>query len=454
MAMIEKVYLVTDLGPGDGGKGGVVHKIANTFQASVVLKFGGGQGSHGVVSDAGEKFAFSHWGCGTLEGIPSVITPQFVTIPHAILMEGRALEKMGINDPCAMLKIDPQAICATVFHQFASQIKELFRKDKPRGTIGTGAGEAYRLSQKSDDLTIRMCELNNPDVVKIKLQNIAQFYRSSFSEMFMKQVLRKTESEAESDFLEEDADTALNLFEALNDERWINWSLEQYTELMKTSMELVRLDEVMQRFDGIAVAECSHGVLTDAECGFKPHVSAIRTLPEFAISVLREHGFSGKMVCLGATRAYAIRHGAGPLPTADDALRQRLLPNSHKQVNRWQGEVRVGALDFNLLRYAIQACGGAGAFDGLCITCFDQIMKDGVWQFCDEYENSDSLTDCEHFTQTIINESLVPKITAIDCSKMSKQEMIDKCCQLCYQQLQVPVRLIALGPSDQDKILI
>ena len=175
--MIEKVYLVTDLGPGDGGKGGIVHKLANTFHASVVLKFGGGQGSHGVVSDGGEEFAFSHWGCGTLEAIPTMITPSFTVIPHAILNEGVALKRLGINNPYTLLSADPRALCATPFHQIASQLHELSRKDRPRGTVGTGAGEAYRLKQKfGEQLSLTMGDLNNPGLVRQKLIAIIEYY--------------------------------------------------------------------------------------------------------------------------------------------------------------------------------------------------------------------------------------------------------------------------------------
>ena len=85
--MIDKLYLVCDLGPGDGGKGGVVHKLTETLRPALILKCGGGQGSHGVFTDGGERFSFSHWGCGTFSGVPTYITPRFTVIPHALLNE-------------------------------------------------------------------------------------------------------------------------------------------------------------------------------------------------------------------------------------------------------------------------------------------------------------------------------------------------------------------------------
>lgn len=447
--MIEKIYLVTDLGPGDGGKGGVVHKLANIFHADVILKFGGGQGSHGIVTDGGEKFPFSHWGCGTLEAIPTAIAPSFIAIPHAILNEGQALQRMGLNNPYALLSIDPCTLCATPFHKIASQLSELYRKDAPRGTVGTGAGEAYRLERKfSGGLSLRVRDLGNAAKVRQVLEKIISYYQNKFANLSLAK-----------DFLTADQDAANELLDLLHDPRYVEWTLEQYARLMSCGITLRMFDEILQQCSGIAIAECSHGVLTDAEYGFKPHVSAIRTLPQFPLETLSNAGYTGKVVRLGVTRAYAIRHGAGPLPTADSELRGRLLPGSHKDTNRWQGEVRVGAVDFKLLRHAINLCGGSTAFDGICVTCFDQILKDNVWEICDSYTAecpicNDAICDClncKNLLSCIKDERINPNITTIH---NSQHEMMQKCCEVFYQQLGVPVRLISLGPSDQDKILL
>ncbi len=444
--MISKIYLVTDLGPGDGGKGGIVHKLANTFHASVVLKFGGGQGSHGVVSDGGEEFAFSHWGCGTLEAIPTMITPKFTVIPHAILNEGAMLRRLGIDNPYILLSVDPRALCATPFHGLASQLYELARKDKPRGTVGTGAGEAYRLEQKFNGrLSLRMSDLKHPAFVRERLHDTIEYYQHQFEKLAI-----------ERDFLPEDQEQAAELLDLLADPEYPEWTISQYRELVATGLKVITLEEALRDYDGIAVAECSHGVLTDAECGFKPHVSAIRTLPLFAIDTLTGAGFTGKIVRLGITRAYAIRHGAGPLPTADDELRQRLLPHSHKDTNRWQGEVRVGAVDFNLLRYAVSACGGAANFDGLCVTCADQVLADGIWQYCDSYDSSGKAI-CpvgEELREMVMTNEVVPNITTIDCHEYTQQNLIEKLREVFGQQLGIPVRMVALGRGDRDKVLL
>ena len=47
---MDKVYVVTDFGPGDGGKGGIVHALScmQDDEVNLIIKRGGAQGSHGV----------------------------------------------------------------------------------------------------------------------------------------------------------------------------------------------------------------------------------------------------------------------------------------------------------------------------------------------------------------------------------------------------------------------
>lgn len=439
--MIDKIYLVTDLGPGDGGKGGVVHKIANTMNSSAVLKFGAGQGSHGVATATGEKFNFSHWGCGTLEGIPTFITSRFVVIPHAILNEGDDLRHRGLNDPYKMLSVSPLCICATPYHRLASRIKELLRKDNPRGTIGTGAGEAYRMHLKHGNLLtivrpVQMRDvMSGGDGLKEKLQNTVDYYRRLFG------------SYRETDFLPEDCALAEDLFSQLFDDSLLEWTLLTYAQLAETSLQLQTLPQFLDSHVGNAVAECSHGVLTDSKKGFAPHTSAIRTLPQLVQRDLRFAGFTGQIVRLGVTRAYAIRHGAGPLPTANDRLSERLLPGSYKEENRWQGKVRVGALDFVLLNYAIKCCGGTEAFDGLCVTWADQIQATGKWQFCVEYQNFSS-----EFTSESLNQ-VIPQVITVNVTDLSQDKFSELLREAFLKNVGIPVRMISFGPDDQNKFL-
>lgn len=459
--MATKVYVVTDLGPGDGGKGGVVHKISTMMQAHTVVKVGGAQGSHGVCTSAGERFAFSQWGCGTFEGIRTHLSARMVITPEGLLNEADALWHVcGVNDPFALLTVDEGALCATPYHRIASCLREMARGNDPRGTIGTGVGEAYRSAQRLPELVIRARDLGRP---RLRDQLAAA----------REQVILDLAPVIQGEFLPDDRAEADKEVELLYDDGLLDFIVRRCQEVSQRA-DIVDGDylgrEILAR-DGAVVVESSHGVLTDCYCGFHPHTSALRTLPRFTHEMLRSAGHDGRIVNLGVTRAYQIRHGAGPMPTDDPALAGNLLPGSHKVTNRYQGAVRVGPLDLVLLRYALAACDGPTAFDGLAVTWFDQIQANGAWLLCDSYRGTDNPTfftpsgglavrqgvDAAQLAfQQALGRQLfrcTPEIQTLGLSPgASQDELYAFCAGVLQEKLGVPVRMVSFGPTERDKV--
>ena len=457
---VKKVYTVTDLGPGDGGKGGVVHKITTMTRAHTVVKVGGAQGSHGVCTSRGERFAFSQWGCGTFEGVRTYLSPRMVASPVGLLNEASALRyEHGIHDPFSMLTVDRDVLCATPYHGIASRLKEMARGKNPRGTIGTGVGEAYRYSERHPGLTIRVRDLSRLDI-RDRLVAIREQVRRDTTSMI-------------PEFLPHDLHQVKLEVGRLYDDDFLSYCAEQFKEVSRqaTIVDREYLEREILSRDGVVVVESSHGVLTDRYRGFHPHTSAIRTLPRFAKAMLREAGYGGETVSIGVFRAYAIRHGAGPLPTADPAMAESLLPGSHKEENRYQGKVRVGPLDLVLLRYAIEACGGSEAFNGLAVTWFDQIMANKRWDLCDRYANAENPEyftekgalnvkggeDEEHleYQERLGKQVLASKpiVTTLEIpSEAGRDELYSLCANVLNGALGVPVRMVSFGPTEQDKV--
>lgn len=462
--MTHKVYVVTDLGPGDGGKGTVVHKVATVMAAHTIIKEGGGQGQHGVTNSRGERCAFSHWGCGTLEGIRTHISSRMVISPVGIFYEGNRLRfEHGLHNADDLLTIDERALCATQYHGIASRLKEMARGANPRGTIGTGIGEAYRDAQKYPNLIIRAGDLKRPDI-KERLAAAREQIRRDLGET------------VKAYFSPEDREEAASEIDLLSDDEFLELAAERFGEVARRA-RIVDSDylrrEVLAK-EGVAVVESSHGVLTDHYHGFYPHVSAIRTLPCFRQAMLREAGFDGQIVNIGVRRAYEIRHGAGPMPTEDPAMAGNLLPGSHKVENRYQGKVRVGPLDLVLLRYAIEVCGGPGAFDGLAITWFDQIQKNGIWHLNDGYQDYRMPDNRPYFSpsgdikvrrghddrqleyQEALGERLkkcVPRGLTYEIPPGATcEELFALCAGVLQEKTGVPVRLVSFGPTELDKV--
>ncbi len=455
--MTHTLYVVTDLGPGDGGKGGVVHKLATLPAVHTVIKWGGAQGSHGTRTSTGRSFAFSQWGCGSFDGIPTHISDQMVVSPEGLLNECVALAKAGVPHPVKLLTIDEDALCATDYHRIASRLKELARGNNPRGTIGTGVGEAYRDLTRHPDHAIFVRDLRAPDL-RDKLAAVRDQVRAELATVLM------------GTFLADDEDELTQEVSLLYDDEFFEFVVGRYAEanqMFRIVGHEYLAEEILPQ-PGEAVVETSHGILTDNVYGFDPHTSAIRTLPSFKQRAFEEAGYDGEVVNLGVTRAYAIRHGAGPLPTNDPNMAEQLLPGSNKDANRYQGKVRVGPMDFVLLRYAIAVCGGPEAFDGLAITWFDQVQSNGAWHLCREYSGADDpdlfispseirlVPEPSQERQQALTRQLFNcrgNISTFDIDPAaSPEELFALCADVVEEELAVPVRMLSFGPTELEKL--
>jgi len=274
------------------------------------------------------------------------------------------------------------------------------------------------------------------------------------------------------EFLPDDRDYATKEIELLEDDDFLALVARRYREAslrIKTVGSGFLGREILSK-DGVVVVESSHGVLTDCVNGFCPHTSALRTLPCFTHAMLKDAGYNGQIVNLGVTRAYAIRHGAGPMPTDDPTMYESLLPGSHKDCNRYQGKARVGPLDLVLLKYAIEACGGPKAFDGLAVTWFDQVQTNGVWHLCNRYcnandqnfftpsgaikvvagEDDEKLKHQEALGKQLM--SCIPELTTQNVSLVEREKLYSLCANILQEGLGVPVRVVSFGSTERDKV--
>ncbi len=458
---MKKTYIVTDLGPGDGGKGGVVHRLAQLPGVHTIIKVGGAQGSHGVRNSSGQSFAFSQFGCGTLEGVRTHISSRFVCDPLTLLREAQALRfEAGVHNPFSLLTVDARSLCNIPYYGIASRLKELALRDAPRGTVGTGVGQTVRIAALRPDLALHARDLRDASVYQEKIAAVREFVRTDLAP------LRGHE------FLPADAAMVAREWALLDDPGFLTWTFEQFATAAK-ALTITNDDyfsSVVLATSGLTVVESSHGILTDAYTGFHPHTSALRTLPQFADGMLRTAGFDGDIVHIGVHRAYQVRHGAGPMPTHQPEHIHDLLPGSHKDDNRYQGQSRVGALDTVALRYAMAACGPY--VHALAITWFDQVARFGRWDIATAYRGGDSNYCTEDGRlrlrvgddaaqlayldgMTAMLARCVPDIISyqLPTEQTTPDAKFDYVAATLAEHLSVPVRMVSLGPTERDKVL-
>jgi adenylosuccinate synthase len=143
---------------------------------------------------------------------------------------------------------------------------------------------------------------------------------------------------------------------------------------------------------------------------------------------------------LGVTRAYATRHGAGPLPTHDPVMTAR-LSDPGNPANAWQDSLRAGPLDLVLLAYAARS----GRIDGIVVNGLDHLP--GRFRVCRAYrdpaplETPRCLREQERLTRILEAAQPVYEETTEDGLLGMLEEI-------------APVRMVGRGPSSADRTLI
>ncbi|GHH46904.1 adenylosuccinate synthetase [Lentzea cavernae] len=334
--------IVVGLGFGDEGKGATVDALCGDGTVSAVVRFNGGaQAAHNVVVD-GRHHTFSQFGSGTLAGVPTWLSRHVLVEPIALATESRELEALGVDNPLSLMSIDAQALLTTPFHVAANRARERARGGDRHGSCGKGIGETvwYGLLSGAAE----------GDVVEDQMVLGAPGPAPTVGDCLDPRALR------------EKLDALARFYEPLIG---AGPSVDELVMLYSSFADAVRITQGHEGlFDaGRVVFEGAQGVLLDETYGFHPHTTWSTVVPRNARELLQ--GRPARV--LGVTRTYQTRHGAGPLPTEDPGVLAR-FPERHNGTGEFQGAWRAGHLDANLLRYAVDCCGGV---DGLAVTHLD-----------------------------------------------------------------------------------
>lgn len=395
--------VVVDLGFGDAGKGTVVDALCQKRETLAVIRFNGGcQAGHNVVLPDGRHHEFSQFGAGTLAGVPTILTREFLFDPHALALEAQHLEQeVGISEPLSLLTVDENVRLVTPYHSEANRRREIGRGADRHGSCGRGIGETVWYDMYYDGPRLR--DARDPKHLRMKLVELREFYRREFGPDF-----------GAGDLV---ADMASFYEYVVHDNIKVRSTSQIYNTLMR---------------EGDYVWEGAQGVLLDERFGFHPHTTWSRTT--FTNAQLMIEALSESPIKIGVTRTYTPRHGAGPLPTEDVELTDR-MNEPYNVTSQWQGRFRVGHLDMPLLRYAIEKCDG---IDGLAVTHLDQ--TDGL-KICESYRNLDLQAVQRPVADTLVDPSPVYR----DVTESWSQDIADS--------LDTQVVMESWGPTVEDKVL-
>ena len=363
-------HIVLDLGFGDAGKGLITDFLVRQLKANLVIRYNGGaQAGHNVVTPDGRHHTFSQFGSGTfVPGVKTYLSKFMVIHPTALLLEGDRLKALGINDAFTRLRISPQCLVITPFHQAANRIRELMRGESRHGSCGVGVGEAVEDARAQYDDCIFAADLVHPNTLRQKLVSIRDRKRGGLISEYGEKALKP-----------------------LTGDEWTFFEQPEVMDVWLDSvarispLDLVATDDLLsdwlQKTEHV-VFEGAQGALLDADSGFHPHTSWSDCTTSNALHLINELAPGSQVTTIGVLRCYSVRHGAGPLPAETDDLTR--LISEHNLMNDWQGAVRYGWFDALLTRYAMKETTGV---DLLAVTHLDVLHHLKQWKYCVGYQN-------------------------------------------------------------------
>ncbi|MBU1180363.1 adenylosuccinate synthetase [Patescibacteria group bacterium] len=357
-------FVVIGFGNGDEGKGSIVDYLVQKYGAESVLRFSGGsQAGHNVVTPDGLHHTFAQFGSGTLvPGVETRISRFMLVDPLNMLEENDVLQKKGITDAMERTTLDKRCLVITPFQKLLNRTLEISRGNNRHGSCGKGVGQAVKDGEMLGERMLSIGDLLNPAVVREKLKLLQG--------LNIRQAIRI------EDKCRHDSDIMFQLEQKKTDD-YFELLLEAYCEFAHSG---VRIADNVCSGD---IYEGSQGVLLDPKYGFWPYITRTRTTFENADKLIEESGDGKRVVKIGVLRAYASRHGPGPLVTEDEALTEKLR-DCHNIENRWQGGFRVGWFDLVATQYAFDAL---QCFFNLAITNMDRLLDFEKVKVCVAYRH-------------------------------------------------------------------
>jgi len=334
---------------GDEGKGRMVHHFASSDQSSavVVRHNGGAQAGHTVLRQ-GVGHIFHHFGAGTLDGAATYLSEFFIANPLIWAGENKDLcSKLGA---APVVYVHPDTPLTTPYDMLINREVERSRGNDRHGSCGYGVNETVeRLCKTAHHLFVR--DIESPDFPE-RVRAIRDRH--------VPQRLAALGIESPTDgFREACASDAL--FEGF---------LRDAREFRRSST--VMSDDGLQQWAHV-IFEGSQGLCLDERHAFFPHVTRSRTGLSNIVTICQKAGIQD-IEAVYVTRAYATRHGHGPLPTEVTGLK---YDDPTNVPNEWQGEIRFGHLDVDLIRESVRndlaRSGSLQVKPSLAITCMDQV---------------------------------------------------------------------------------
>ena len=356
-------FVTADLMFGDQNKGTTVEFLVWTMNAGLVVRhIGGVNAAHNIVFEGrfdkeGKNYhTYNQFGCGTHLGAGTYLSKHFRFAPFYIVNEAAHLEEMGISKPLDKLWVDERCLLTLPYHEAYSMQQAPIHQ---RGTTGLGVGDTVRYAEQFPDAAIYAGDMRDRGLLRDKLKHLIAHYEEAGSTSSFIQSMPKP-IENMMDFLESVADRV----DIVGERQWLELRDQEF---------------------GSIVYEAAQGVQLDHKLGWQlPYVTSSNTTFDNAKELL-EGVDRSEITWIGTCRMYATRHGEGDLPSYDPKL-DRLLPEVHNVPNEFQGAMRRGWFDLDLINKSLEILGGV---DYISMSHLDYYNRLPFWRIRENGTNDE-----------------------------------------------------------------
>jgi adenylosuccinate synthase len=338
---------------GDEGKGKIVDLL--TDKAQVVVRYQGGNNAGHTLVVGGEKFIFHLIPSGILHPHTVCCIGNGVVLdPEVLLAEIDRLHSRGVPVGPENLRISPRTQVILPYHRRLDLARERVKGPGKIGTTGRGIGPCYE--DKVARRGIRVAELVDPEVFRVKLEEILPEKNFFLEKFFGEEPLHFTEI------------------------------YEPYVAMGQRLKPLVAdvsvfLEEAGRQGKNI-LFEGAQGTHLDIDHGTYPFVTSSNPVAGGACTGA---GVGPGVLhrVLGIAKAYTTRVGGGPFPTEClDAVGKHLQEGGAEFGSTTGRPRRCGWLDLVVLREAVRLNG----LTGLAITKLDVLTTLDPVRLCVGYE--------------------------------------------------------------------
>jgi len=410
---------------GDEGKGKVVDLLSKDIDAAVRYQ-GGHNAGHTLIIDGKEvvfhllpsSICHKNIKCFLGRGVVISLDALFSEIDDAFEFIGDLQDRLVVSNAACLIQ---------PYHQKIDQLRERSRSGTKIGTTGRGIGPAYedRVGRRS----IRVADLYDPQVLKVKLEEALDIYN----------FLIKRHDEAQQEDLNELLDK----------------NLKQAERLKPFVGNVIAELKAFQESNKAILFEGAQGALLDYSLGTYPFVtSSNSSLGGIASGA----GISATSIdySLGISKAYTTRVGEGPFPTELNDEIGSYLAEKGGEVGASTGRPRrCGWLDAVLLSHSVYLNG----INGICLTKIDVLDGLDKIKICTDYSSSlsreeilESLTLNDIEPQYIELEGWQEPTAGVQRFEDLNNKAIDfiaKVEELCG----APIVMISTGPRREDAII-